>query len=450
MSGAKFDAFELNRKIIIFMNTFSLKLILFSLFLLTGATVFAQTDDDYFKSGEGGFKINLPKEFSTVNDHSSDNQLILSEGKMYSWSGLQAYNYTAAYYKVSRRDGKPMTAVERSQFLQGFKAGVLKSPTFKDLAATEKKYSFNGNAGTELQFFYPRGKVIIRFFMVKQKLYSLGMTFNTRQNEAEIIKILDSFQILDAEELKAVKIEEATPAPLPQEPVAPKLKTDAQDENLKGKVKTILEDNQEGLKGTRRRLSEEYYNEAGNLVKKLTFDAGYPMEVEVWGYIDGNRVNTSNYIEYDDDQRPPRMAITAVTESTKAANLPRDTRYTDKFTYQYDEQGRLAEKKSFGNNGSLWSRQAFSYKDNVREISRYGFDGARWSHTFEVLDAGGNVVEEYSLNAKGVKEDINTFAYEFDAQGNWIVQKAFEKKIVRGKPVTRPLWTSYRTITYYP
>src|SRR5690349_11412208 len=109
------------------MRTFSLKFVLFSLFLLTAPAVFAQPDDDSFKSGDGGFKINLPKDFTSVKDYSNSNKFVLSEGRMYIWSGLQAYNYSVVYNKVRRTDGKPMTALEKSQFLKGFRDGMLKS-----------------------------------------------------------------------------------------------------------------------------------------------------------------------------------------------------------------------------------------------------------------------------------------------------------------------------------
>lgn len=69
--------------------------------------------------------------------------------------------------------------------------------------------------------------------------------------------------------------------------------------------------------------------------------------------------------------------------------------------------------------------------------------------TFEVLDDNGNVIERYSKDEKGKIEDRTVRTYEFDKEGNWIVEKTFEQKKVRGKVVNKLLWTSYRTITYY-
>jgi hypothetical protein len=45
-------------------------------------------------------------------------------------------------------------------------------------------------------------------------------------------------------------------------------------------------------------------------------------------------------------------------------------------------------------------------------------------------------------------KEINT--HQFDSQGNWIVKKTFEEKKVKGMLIRKLLWTSYRTITYYP
>jgi hypothetical protein len=250
----------------------------------------------------------------------------------------------------------------------------------------------------------------------------------------------------------AKKIEDATPQPLPQSPVIEKLKSDAQDNNLKGKVKSVIQETLEAGKIKRERSSEEYYNENGNLIKEVSYLDGFPSDVTIWGYIDGKRVRKTGYVEYAEGERPPSDGIIAVMDEEQDAlnpNTPRDSRYGSQLTYKYDDKGRLIEKWTYQNNGEVWSHTEYVYKDNQREVSHYGRDGARWTQGFEILDKDRNVTEQYSMS-DGKMEDNTVFTRQFDVQGNWIVEKAFEKKKVKGKTVLKPLWTTYRTITYYP
>lgn len=251
----------------------------------------------------------------------------------------------------------------------------------------------------------------------------------------------------------AEKIREATPQSLPQEPVAVKLKTDAQDKNLKGKVKSVIKDDLDLKTKKREREEEEYYNEAGNLTKGVSYDDGYPSSVTIWGYIEGQRVLKNNYISFSDDERPPstRMTIIASAEDNPTnPNLPKDTRYSVRENYKYNEKGQLIEQITYNNNGELWSRTVNNYKANQREVLNYDQHNSEIGQTIEILDKDGNVIERDLMDANGKigNREINT--HEFDSQGNWIVEKTFEEKKVRGKAVRKLLWTTLRTITYYP
>jgi antitoxin component YwqK of YwqJK toxin-antitoxin module len=249
----------------------------------------------------------------------------------------------------------------------------------------------------------------------------------------------------------AKKIADVTPQLLPQSPVAEKLKSDAQDRKLKGKVKSVIEDNLEN--GKRKRHSEEYYNENGNLIKEISFDEGYPISVTVWGYIDGNRVNVSNSIKYEESERPaPRdlMIMVSPGDNKLNPNSLKDRRYDMRYVYKYDEKGRLIEEWKYQNNGEVWGNKVYKYADNKIEELYYGQDGSQWSQTFSFLDKSGNVIERHLMSADGKVGDYQIFKYKFDTQGNIIVENAFERKVVKGKTVLQPLWTIYRTITYYP
>jgi hypothetical protein len=250
----------------------------------------------------------------------------------------------------------------------------------------------------------------------------------------------------------AKKISEATPQPLPQEPVAVKLKSDAQDKNLKGKVKSVTKDDLDLKTKKREREEEEYYNEAGNLTKGVSYDAGYPSSVTVWGYIDGQRVLKNNFISFSDAERPPstRMTIIASAEDNPInRNLPKDTRYSVRKDYKYNEKGQLIEEVIYNNNRELWSRTVNNYKGNQREVLNYDKTNSQTGQTIEILDKDGNIIERDLMDENGKVGDKEINTYEFDSQGNWIVEKTFEEKKVRGKVVRKLLWTTLRTITYY-
>jgi hypothetical protein len=249
------------------------------------------------------------------------------------------------------------------------------------------------------------------------------------------------------------KIAEATPKALPQAPAAKKLKSDAQDKNLKGKVKSIIEYSRSSEDNIRKLFAEEYYNASGNLIKDVSYDNGYPTTVTVWGYIDGNRVSKSGSITLTDEERPPstRQGFTASPEDNAInPDAPKDERYSMKHVYKYDERGRLVEDWRYQNNGEVWGHTVYNYKGNRREQLNYGQDGSEWSQTIEILDKDGNIIERNLIGSDEADADKEINIHEFDKQGNWIVEKTFQVKTIAGKTVRKLLWTQYRTITYYP
>jgi hypothetical protein len=242
------------------------------------------------------------------------------------------------------------------------------------------------------------------------------------------------------------KIDEATPKALPQTPVAEKLKSDAQDENLKGKVKSVVVDEQET--GAKRERSEESnFNGQGNLIKRVLYSGGRPFQVTVFGYLDGDRVSNEGNIEDEND--PPKI-IAAVRNSGDTPAKERDMRYHFKLKYRYDAQGRLAEEWWYLNDGDLWLRYVYNFKGNEKETVAYEQNGSVNWRSVEILDKNGNVIEETQYDNENEISSRSTHTYVLDKQGNWITQKRFDKEIVKGKIVLKPSLTSYRTITYYP
>lgn len=404
-----------------------------------------------FVSASGGFRIDLPQTFTTSKDISFYDDKLSGEGAFYTWQQPQL-NFEVQYFRLIS-DKKILTPADKNLVFQPFREGFIKEVKKQNLPYSEKPYAFKGSSGFVLQAASSQAKTITRYFIVNKRFYSINATFSLNQDEAQILKILDSFSLLDAKSLIAAKLAEAAPQPLPQEPIAAKQTTDAQDNNLSGKIKSVIEDTQYNPKGNRYRSSEQYYDERGNLTKELSYqESGYPDNITVWGYIDGNRVNNSGSIYYDDDQLPPseRTEIIQRIDETPVSNAEVDTRYSSKFIYKYNENGQLIEKQHFSNNGQIFTRNVYKYKANQREELTYGQDGSQWSQTIAILDKNGNIIERHLMDANGKIGDKEINVHEFDAQGNWIVEKTFEETKIKGKPVRKLLWTSYRTITYYP
>lgn len=251
----------------------------------------------------------------------------------------------------------------------------------------------------------------------------------------------------------AKKIAEATPQALPQSPVDNRPSTDARDEGLKGKVKGVTTFIQSA--GTHKRVpdGESYYNEIGNLTTVVHYDEGFPHVVTVFGYVDGMRVNRSGDVAYEPGEKPPSKQITFTVraeDNTKDQNAPRDSRYKMRDVREYDSRNRLIEGRGYQNNGELWQRTTYRYSGNLRTEQDFDRDGNEMSKTNETLDAAGNVISQLMYGGDDEPPLEYVMSHEFDGQGNWIVERTYEIRRSRNKKTKKLLWTSYRTITYYP
>jgi len=250
----------------------------------------------------------------------------------------------------------------------------------------------------------------------------------------------------------AKKIADATPAALPQGPRTGKPRSDAQDENLRGKVKSVIEYSQEPG-GARVIDHEKYFDEDGYLIREIEYDEAYPSSVTVWGFVDGVRVSKTNEIEYAKGEKPPprgQELLEMPIPDPMYANVPSDPRFDSRYTYKYDDQGRQIELRNFQSNGQPGTVHVFLYSGNARDQRDYESDGTELSHTQYMLDTNGNTVEERMFGSSESDIVPDLYSHQLDSQGNWIVEKVSEKSTVRGKSILKPRWTTYRTITYYP
>lgn len=406
---------------------------------------------DSFMSLEGRFSIALPQQISGYGPLSEDTPNgRVTYGDAYNWL-LEG----ARFDVLSAEKVKPVADTAEAKALlsrmaEGMKAEVTQKGG-KLLSDTE--ISIAGYPGRELRFESSDASLINRIYFVGSHLYQVTAFFKKDAKLQEsVVKILDSFKLLTPEEVNAArakKAAEAAPAPLPQEPVTKKLKSDAEDEGLKGGVKTVFTE-REDLSGTwvvgrRKPSAMDYYNERGNITKRESYDyKGNLFEVSTYGYLDGERAMNDKTVQYEYD--PPPIAVAAPSQ----AKSKYDPRYHYKLRYKYDDKGRLAEEMWYSNNGSLWLRYVYNYKGDEKETLVYDEHGKLNQKYAAKFDAKGNEVEEtyYDVNTGKVDEKYS-YTYEYDPKGNWMKRTTSKWVEKDGKGQFTPDSVTYRTLTYY-
>jgi hypothetical protein len=310
--------------------------------------------------------------------------------------------------------------------------------------------------GVETILNLPSGTKTINRTYVFEKFQFIVNAFITvpgPDSEKLILRALDSFRILsDADRAADIarRVEAAKPKDLPQSPAPSRPSSDLKDNDMKGKVKTLLIETEYPramVSAARSRSAEEFYGEDGNLTRATVFDYRQnPMILKAYGYIDGARVMKDGWVRYEYNPPPP----IAAPLPPDAKPPDRDLRYSLKFIYRYDKENRLVEKHVYENTGELRIRVIFSYDGNKREELVLDSKGAQIDKTNETVDSKGNVIDRTRALPKHA-DSTYTIKYEaFDAQGNWT------KRVVTGKSgnydgtFENVSYIDYRTITYYP
>lgn len=409
-----------------------------------------------FSSADGRFVIALPQSISGFAAITPKGAGINVSGSNYLWQ-IKEGGIQINYFDYLDQNFSVTTEKDFADYFAGVTESTVNPSKAKIISSTRIKLgNFNG---IKLDFQLPNGlKGTYRNYLIDKRQYSLTALFVQDVSEAEnlINKAFDSFNLISQskidEEIR-LKIEQSTPAPLPQEPIAKKERSEGEDEGLKGKVKTVTTES-EDLSGTwsiqgRHLNSIEDYNNIGNLIKRISFDSkAKPFQVTVYGYIDGARVSNSEMINYDSD--PPLMALRAAGTKEEGKF---DLRYDYKHEYKYIN-GKLAENKWIRNNGVLWIRYVYNHKDNQVEELVYSEDGKLNQKYLSILDDKGNEVERINFNVLGIQRDGDSkysIKYDsFDEQGNWTKKTTSKLVSENGKQIYK-LWNIYyRTITYYP
>lgn len=320
---------------------------------------------------------------------------------------------------------------------------------------TDKKLTDTDNLRSSVTFFsFDNGSLGIRKYVLSDdRLYVMFALIENSVDGKFFEDAFGTFKLVGESEIKAEiqrRFEEAAPNELPQEPKLKNWQSDAQEENLKGKVKKIIEEDEtiaNDPNQTNRKLSEtREYNKDGNLTKAVRIDyRGNPDSITVYGFIDGKRVSKSGYIKYSYNP-PPSMGIPSAK-----SEAPTDTRYSMSYEKKFKD-GKLIEKLLYSNNGRVIVRIIYEYERDQKVESIYSDDGKLNQKYVYRTDKGGQIWERSDFDVSPNKPfgDKNyKFTYEFDKQGNWVKKITSEEVTEKGNTFFKPLYINYRTITYY-
>lgn len=372
------------------------------------------------------------------------------DGEAITWQDA-AQNFVELQYYYVYGDNHRPNQKDQEYVIAEYKKTWLSELAKSKIVVSETRFNSNGYKGVEIRAI-SAGRFMGRFFFTPSRFVAFLTTQHNTTGFEPLVNLLDSFHYLNKTEYVEALIAENTPAPMPQTPMVKRPQTDLQENGLKGRVRSVIADNQESSKKARQRESEDYYDESGNLVKAIYFHNGYPSTVGQWGWLDGQRVVNDNLIEYGSYEGPNENEITQIIGAPDVAisnPKPRDNRFSNRYEYKYDTQNRLSEKTIYQNDGSIWMREIYTYKNNIHEHSVLDEKGKLNSRRVELLDANGNVIEERAYDFNNKLEDATLYKYEFDSYGNWIVQKSFTKKSVKGKIQLKPGYITFRQISYF-
>ena len=408
-----------------------------------------------FVSLEAKFTIALPQTQHGFRPLSIDTPVGRATGDAYSWT-MKEGAFIAGYVDAPQKlDDAETSKKVFASIREGMKRWA---ESQRGTLISDRQIDFETHPVLEVRLELPDHLTWQRFYLISRRLYEVILVLKPEQRayEAVAVKVLDSFKVLSDADVSAAlkaKAAEAEPSPLPQEPIVPRVRSDAEDDGLHGGVKTVFQED-EDLSGTwsvqgRKPNSMEYYNQRGNLTKRESHDyKGNLSDITVYGYLDGARVSRRKSIEHEYNP-PPMMMVSPPGEARPKS----DPRYSNKFTFQYDDQKRLIEKAWLMNNGQLSIRYVYKYSGNPanqREDLVYTADGSLNQRYLSVLDDKGNEVEQTSFETRdGSVRGKYKYVYEFDAKGNWIKRTTSRWTTKDGKSYYAPAYVDYRTISYY-
>lgn len=399
-----------------------------------------------FVSLEGRFSISLPNQ-------SNSRKLSIPTPSGNAYGNLHEWRTKEATFAVGYADTlQPITDPEAvKQFFDSATERFTKlALSHGGKIAVAKKITLDKHPGIEQRADVFTGSFLQRTYLVSRRIYeTVAVLSNSQRDQSTAGGVLDSFKLLSDAEITEEALK-APPGPLPQTPEASRAGTDADDEGLRGPVKSVRTEIQYVSEtpftqgGTRSWLTN--YNEKRNKLRTESYDfKNNLIIITVYGYLDGNRVSASKYI-----QREYGLPVGRGGGGYAPSNKEMDSRYQQRFMFKYDEKKRLIEKTDFSSNGDLMQRSVYKYEGNQKEELVYFANGElMWRHLY-ILDDKGNVIERTDFGRDGSVSSKFSYTYEFDSNGNWTRRTMSPSNVadVRLRQLNPPS-VHVRTITYY-
>ncbi|MEN3325971.1 MAG: hypothetical protein V7638_778 [Acidobacteriota bacterium] len=395
-----------------------------------------------FVSLEGRFSISLPDRFKQQTKLKIPTPLDDAYGNLYEWQ-IKEVTFGVGYADILQPINQPEAVKQLfDSVTESFRKLAVAN---NGNAARVKQITLDNHPGIEQRADISKSSFIQRTYLVSRRIYqTLVVMTNSKRDESNAIRVLDSFKLLSDAEITEGALK-AGPSPLPQTPEAPRAGSDADDEGLRGPVKSVrteiqyLSETVLTKSGTKTRLTT--YNKNRNKLRTESYDFKNNLSlIEVYGYLDGSRVSGSKFIRRE--YSPP-----FVTTGLRS-NRNGDPRYQWRFEFKYDEKKRLTEKTDFFSNGDLLRRYVYKYEGNQKEESVYLADGSLSWRSLYVFDDKGNVIEETDFTLDGVVTAKRSYTYEFDSNGNW-TKRTISWNVVSERLRQMQPNVHLRTIAYY-
>jgi hypothetical protein len=477
------------------------------IFVVAACSGFAQASDE-FQSVPGGFGIKLPS-CSQAEGFRFDALGQMYLGTAYFWDRPRGI-FTITF-------GDRKTSLNEPENAHAFLADWRNKYIEQRLKANGKiiaegSITLEGQSGYEVTEEHQGYLVFVRVLFLRNRFYTLSTSVDPKQREFINAnkQALASFRFLTFEEILIRRDKLAdnfAPAALPQDSVTPKEKSDAEDENLSGRVKSVFTEEDvtdDGtLSGTKTPWELDTFDSQGNLVSKVGYYGGLPLTVWNYGYLDGHRAF-----------RKTISKSATATQCRKEADPKGITESVRSLQFKYDSGGQPSEMKIFQEQGRLEEEYIYKKSGLTRETDYTGsFTNRGYSYTNRwksvvTLDGRGNPIEEartaytqhsrtdyYVEERTTAQRDMITgtvisdptrdspvstgallanpnkpvrviqpmertslaktgenhyeYTYKYDSHGNWI--ERITAKVVKTKSgnVEQTTKATYRTITYY-
>lgn len=426
------------KKKLVFRITFGLLLLFFTQIIQSQVTL-------TFISYVGGFRINLPQKVNGAGGN------MTAGGVKFIWRESEVEYEIGFFEKL----GLPFALKGEDFSFEDCVKKYFNQFSERGEKISEKEISLGIYKGKEYKYKTKENFHILRLYEVDDRIFKLLAQFplKNEKTEQKVLQVFDSFQLLDKDLVKKEldkKLIEATPKALPQTPIILKLKSDIQDRELKGKVKSVFTSNAYyNLKNIQRKplpLLYEEFNVNGNLTKTIEYDSyGNPSQIKRYGYVAGKRVANWGTVEYEYD-------IVGGIALPFPPSIKPDKRFDESYVYKY-VNNKLTEEAKFLNVGLRHYKATFQYLNGKKETLYYGSEKLPFSKVEEFFDEKGNVTKLLFSEKQETKFEITgsyIYKYEnFDDQGNWIKRIVLKDYGFGTTTNFVPAYLEQREIFYY-